>query len=63
MKRSTFYVNLEPCVMCASALYQLRVKRLVFGAKNPRFGGIFSVASNSDYGHDHNIEVALISNL
>ncbi|KAL3076555.1 hypothetical protein niasHS_014460 [Heterodera schachtii] len=47
----------EPCVMCASALYQLGIQRLVFGAKNPRFGGIYSVASNTDYGHEHQIDI------
>jgi tRNA(Arg) A34 adenosine deaminase TadA len=60
MKQTTVYVSLEPCIMCSSALYQLKIKRLVFGAKNPRFGGILSVASNKDYGHEHEIEVYFI---
>lgn len=57
MKESTFYVSLEPCIMCASALYQLNIHRLVYGANNPRFGGITTVASNKDYGHKHEIEI------
>uniref|UniRef100_A0A914M4Y2 CMP/dCMP-type deaminase domain-containing protein n=1 Tax=Meloidogyne incognita TaxID=6306 RepID=A0A914M4Y2_MELIC len=57
MKQSTVYVSLEPCIMCSSALYQLKIKRLLFGAKNFRFGGILSVASNKDYGHEHEIEL------
>lgn len=32
------YVTLEPCPMCAGALVQARVARLVFGAANPRWG-------------------------
>ena len=36
----TLYVTLEPCVMCAGALVQARVRRLVFGARDLRFGGV-----------------------
>jgi tRNA(adenine34) deaminase len=39
---STIYVTLEPCVMCAGALVHARVKRLVFGARDLRFGGVRS---------------------
>ena len=38
----TLYVTLEPCVMCAGALVQARVRRLVFGARDLRFGGVRS---------------------
>ena len=33
------YVTIEPCIMCASAIAQLGIKRAVFGASNDRFGG------------------------
>jgi tRNA(adenine34) deaminase len=36
------YVTLEPCVMCAGALVQARIRRLVFGARDLRFGGVRS---------------------
>ncbi len=39
----TLYVTLEPCVMCAGALVQSRVDRLVFGAYDPRGGGCGSI--------------------
>lgn len=39
---ATLYVTLEPCVMCAGALVQARIKRLVFGARDLRFGGVRS---------------------
>jgi tRNA(adenine34) deaminase len=35
---STVYVTLEPCLMCLGAMHQARIKRLVFGAYDPRFG-------------------------
>lgn len=39
---TTLYVTLEPCVMCAGALVQARVKRLVYGAEDPKAGGMVS---------------------
>ena len=40
---TTLYVTLEPCVMCAAAVVHARVRRLVFGAWDPRAGGAGSV--------------------
>jgi tRNA(adenine34) deaminase len=39
---STLYVTLEPCPMCAGALVHARAGRLVFGARDLRFGGVRS---------------------
>ncbi len=36
------YVTLEPCPMCAGALVHARVRRVVFGARDLRFGGVRS---------------------
>lgn len=36
---TTMYSTLEPCAMCAGALVNARVKRLVYGAADERFGG------------------------
>jgi tRNA(adenine34) deaminase len=36
----TVYTTIEPCVMCAGALVNARVKRLVFGAHDERFGAV-----------------------
>jgi tRNA(adenine34) deaminase len=38
LEGSTAYVTLEPCPMCAGALVQARVKRLVYGAADPKAG-------------------------
>lgn len=40
---STLYVTLEPCPMCAGAMVHARVKRVVFGASDPRAGACGSV--------------------
>jgi tRNA(adenine34) deaminase len=39
---ATLYCTLEPCPMCAGALVAARVKTLVFGARDLRFGGVRS---------------------
>jgi tRNA(adenine34) deaminase len=42
LPNSTLYSTLEPCAMCAGALVQARVERLVFGCRDLRFGGVRS---------------------
>jgi tRNA(adenine34) deaminase len=42
LERVTVYATLEPCAMCAGALVAARVERLVFGARDLRFGGVRS---------------------
>jgi tRNA(adenine34) deaminase len=51
---ATLYCTLEPCVMCAGALVAARVERLVFGARDLRFGGVrskFQVADSAILNH------------
>lgn len=43
LTEATLYVTLEPCPMCAGALWNARVKRVVFGAAEPRSGALGSV--------------------
>ena len=42
LEGATLYATLEPCVMCAGALVAARIERLVFGARDLRFGGVRS---------------------
>jgi tRNA(adenine34) deaminase len=46
---ATLYVTLEPCTMCAAALVHARIKRLVFGAVDPKAGAVISQAHVLDY--------------
>jgi tRNA(adenine34) deaminase len=48
LEGATMYATLEPCVMCAGALVAARVRRLVFGARDLRFGGVRSKFSLAD---------------
>lgn len=45
---TTLYVTLEPCLMCAGAMVHARIKRLVYGAADPRTGVIKSQANLLD---------------
>ena len=45
---ATLYVTLEPCVMCMGAISHARIKRLVFGAPDPKRGAVCNALSLSD---------------
>lgn len=50
----TLYVTLEPCPMCAGALVNARIDRLVFGARDLRFGAVrtkFRIADSDLLNH------------
>jgi len=54
LENTTLYCTLEPCVMCAGALVNARITRLVFGARDLRFGGVrskFRVADSDLLNH------------
>ena len=59
LEGATLYVTLEPCVMCAGALVTARMSRLVFGARDLRFGGVrskFQLADSELLNHRMSIE-------
>ena len=54
----TMYVTLEPCPMCAGALVQSRIDRVVIGAKNPKAGCAGSVLNLlQQEGLNHRVEL------
>lgn len=48
LPEATLYVTLEPCVMCTGAIAQARVRRVVFGAYDPKAGALGSAVDLSD---------------
>lgn len=56
---ATVYSTIEPCAMCAGALVNARIKRLVFGALDERFGAVetlFQICDGSSLNHRIEIE-------
>ena len=52
------YVTLEPCIMCAGAIYQSRISKVVFGAMDPKggaFGGLYKI--HEDLRLNHKVSV------
>ena len=45
----TLYVTLEPCPMCAGAIWNARISRVVYGAKDSRSGAMGSVFAMQSY--------------
>lgn len=61
---ATVYCTLEPCAMCAGALVNARVKRLVFGARDLRFGGVrskFRIADSDVLNHQVEITEGVLA--
>lgn len=53
----TLYVTMEPCAMCAGAIINSRIERVVYGAKDFRFGAFGSALNLNDAGLNHRPEV------
>jgi len=45
---TTLYVTIEPCIMCMGAIIHARIKRVVFGAKDPKWGAAGSLYNMAD---------------
>ena len=50
---STLYVTLEPCPMCAGAIINARIDRVVYGAADPKAGSCGSVVNLFDLPYNH----------
>ena len=53
----TLYVTMEPCVMCAGAIINSRIERVVYGARDHRFGAFGSAIDVNSAGLNHRPEV------
>ncbi len=64
LEGATLYSTLEPCVMCAGALVAARIERLVFGARDLRFGGVrskFRIPDSDLLNHRVRVEEGLLA--
>ena len=62
----TVYSTIEPCTMCAGALVNARVSRLVFGAHDERFGAVethFGICSSDKLNHRIEIVAGVLANV
>lgn len=60
---ATLYVTIEPCAMCAGALVNARIKRVVYGAAEVRAGAIasvFQICTNSSLNHQVEITAGVL---
>ena len=53
----TLYVTMEPCVMCGGAIINSRIERVVYGAKDHRFGAFGSALDINEAGLNHKPEI------
>ena len=53
LTRCELYVTLEPCPMCAGAIWAARIPRVVIGAKDPKHGAYGSVLDMNGYNLNH----------
>ena len=54
---ASLYVTAEPCIMCAGAILHARIDKVYFGVKEPKFGGVVSIANIFDINKmNHRVE-------
>ncbi len=61
---TTLYVTIEPCAMCAGAIIQARVSRVVYGADDPKGGAVrtcFEVFSHPKLNHQVEVTAGLLA--
>ena len=58
----TLYVTLEPCAMCAGAILNARIPRVVYGASDSKYGAVRSVCSlfSMDFNHHPQVESGIL---
>ena len=61
----TMYVTLEPCQMCAGAIVQSRIPRVVMGALSPKAGSagtVINILENPDFNHQVELSKGILEN-
>lgn len=65
LDNATMYVSLEPCQMCAGAIVQARIRRVVIGAMNPKAGcagSILNLLQIDKFNHRCEVERGILEN-
>ena len=58
LEECTLYVTLEPCLMCAGAILQSRIKSLVYATESEKFGFVSSIENIlNNKKNNHNVEI------
>ncbi len=64
LREATLYVTLEPCAMCAGAIVLARIKRLVYGADDPKAGAagtIFNILDHPALNHSPEVRAGVMA--
>ena len=64
LENTTLYVTLEPCLMCAGAIFNARIQRVVFGAADPRAGAcgsLYQVGLDTRLNHRFEVDGGLLA--
>ena len=64
LAETTLYVTVEPCSMCAGAMIQARIPRLVYGANDPKGGAVrtcFQILSDPRLNHQVEVTVGVLA--
>jgi tRNA(adenine34) deaminase len=65
LPNTILYVTIEPCIMCVGALLQARVATIVFGARDPKWGGAgsrYNLATDTRLNHTIDVQGGLLEN-
>jgi tRNA(adenine34) deaminase len=61
----TVYATIEPCIMCMGALSHARIKRLVYGARDEKFGAahsLYQIGQDDRLNHQFEVEEGVLAN-
>jgi len=61
---SSLYVTLEPCAMCSGAIIHARIKRIIFGATDPKTGAVqslFQLLSDTRLNHQPQVSAGILT--
>lgn len=64
LEDTTLYVTLEPCTMCAGAILQSRIPRVVYGARDPKGGcvhSLYELLNDARFNHESDVTEGVLA--